>query len=262
MRGLWKWGALSALICVVTVWLVNNEGSAASRWHDFCIHTEMKVPDWAIRDVVPVGHVPPQENTTVFDREFLDICHRHQHRRTWSFGSGSESRIRLVGHDFAWLRKIWLISRWVPFCGYPICGFSGWSTSEVFPSHADIGPRRKLTWLILVGTEMGNVDDLLITDIGPQLNTGSFNLFLDASIGLEKEIGAYARGDREYDSRSAQNARPMGYGLFIAFGIWTIAAACGAAGLLIGLFRQDSGLLYLCSLIVAGILGAVGSTFL
>jgi hypothetical protein len=54
----------------------------------------------------------------------------------------------------------------------------------------------------------------------------------------------------------------MGYGLFIALGIWIIAAACGAAGLLIGLSRQDSGLLYLLSLAIAGILGAVGASFL
>lgn len=50
--------------------------------------------------------------------------------------------------------------------------------------------------------------------------------------------------------------------IYIALGIWIIAAACGTAGLLVALTRQNGGLLYLLSLVVAGILGAVGAAFL
>jgi hypothetical protein len=254
--------SLVVLVGVITLGFVDNERAAASRRHDFCIHAEMKIPDWTIWDVVFVGHVSPQEYAPIFDREFLDICHRHEHRRAWNFGSGSESHIRLIGHYIARLRKVWLGSWWEPFCRYPISGFSCRRTTEIFPSHGNIGPRREIVGLIWIGTEMRNIDDLRKIDVSAQLEPGGFDLLFNRVVGLKQEISTYAGGNDQRDSGGAQYSRPVSYRFLIALGVWIIAATCGAAGLLIGLFRQDSGLLYLLSLFLALVLGTVGAALL
>lgn len=54
---------------------------------------------------------------------------------------------------------------------------------------------------------------------------------------------------------------PSDHSPFIAFGLWIIASSIGSAGLLWGLFRHESPLLYGLSLVLTAIIAAMGAAF-
>ena len=57
-----------------------------------------------------------------------------------------------------------------------------------------------------------------------------------------------------------ENSCPICNGLFVAFGLWFLAAVGGIAGLM-GLLHHDRVGLFALSLLIAGFLGFIGASF-
>lgn len=91
-------------------------------------------------------------------------------------------------------------------------------------------------------------------------------LSLDRMVSLPEKVSAHARSENKCNSRKTENESPTRNGLFIAFGFWAVGLISGGLGFWIGMFRTSNfnlgSLVYGLSLLLTGLFGALGASFL
>lgn len=261
--------AAVCLIGVIALWLVDADQSLAGQDRDFqwerdCREAKVRMPLRGIWEYIAIRGISPEEDLADSNDSFIEVANGDENGTAREFGITAYSYYRSAGEIFTGLREIRFGPICIPFRRNPIFKFESGSNAGIFPfySEAPAGENSILvTFLNLRGINI-DISEIIERHISPQLQQRGINLLPDGSVSFKKEIGAKAGRDGEYDSRSAQNTGPVGYNFFIAFGLWIAAAACGVAGLWLGLLRHNSGALYFLSLLVAGVLAWMGAAAL